>query len=212
MTQNSQERCELLGMETDEPAMAQTSLGTTAFELDARVPNRRCMDSAPRPSIAERGKTIVVALSPSTYWEKELHYVSKFLIRSSRDRVVLLYFSGAKGEDKMQALLASAKRRLAARSRLAERDIETEVRPLSRHSTHSSIAQYCKEVQADILVLGAERHDHHHGFFKFHRHDHVEEHCRQALASTKVVHVEAPSLDPASRRDKTESERDHHHL
>lgn len=125
------------------------------------------MDSAPRPSIAERGKTIVVALSPSTYWEKELHYVSKFLIRCSRDRVVLLYFSGAKGEEKMQALLASAKRRLAARSRLAERDIETEVRPPSRHSTHSSIAQYCKEVQADILVLGAERHDHHHGCASF---------------------------------------------
>lgn len=36
-----------------------------------------------------------------------------------------------------------------------------------------------------------------HRFFKFHRHDHVEEHCRQALASTKVVHVEAPSLDRA---------------
>lgn len=125
------------------------------------------MDSGPRPSIAERGKTIVVALSPSTYWEKELHYVSKFLIRSTRDRVILLYFSGAKGEEKMQALLASAKRRLAARSRLAEPDIETEVRPLSRHSTHSSIAQYCKEVQADILVLGAERHDHNHGCASF---------------------------------------------
>lgn len=121
------------------------------------------MDSTPRRSIAENGKTIVVALCPSTFWEKQLHYVCKFLVRSTRDKVILLYFVSSKSVDGMPGLLEKAKQRVVSRSRLSDHNVETDIRPLSKHSVHGSIAKFCQEVQADILVLGAKIPDQNHG-------------------------------------------------
>ncbi|KAL6776348.1 hypothetical protein ACKKBG_A20770 [Auxenochlorella protothecoides x Auxenochlorella symbiontica] len=169
-----------------------SGLGVNSFEVDTDL--RRCMDATPRSSVVKEGKVVVLALCPRVYWEKQLNYAIKFLIRSSRDKVIMLHFTGPKDvADAMSEVMDKARAILLKRTRLSDAMIETVVRPLGKHSVHSCIATFCKEVNASILVLGSRKRDPHHGFFSFHKHEKVESHCRQALVATRVVHVAPPA-------------------
>lgn len=125
---------------------------------------RRALDTTPRSSIVEDGKKVVIAVCPRVYWKKQVNYVAKFLVRSARDKVFLLYVTGPKGKDEsMPEVLQGAKALVLAKTRLPEDRVLIETVPAGKHSVHTTIATFCKEHQASILVLGSKKPEHHTG-------------------------------------------------